>query len=195
MPRTHGLLSGLSRNYHSATEPSSWKTRANMRVPPNGYFARAFSLRSKPPGRRWGRARYGWCDREAESRAAEQQHHRHRSLRVGRSHDVSPIFTSISGSIGLSTSPESVLVTISKSPTISARRFDHQSDALATFWPFFNVKLTAFHAGSASPELTARLADGSALTAGEANSVPARSRRRSTRRPLPWSWDIGRRRY
>ena len=38
-------------SYHSATEPSSWKTRAMGRVPPNGYLASACSVRSNPnPG-------------------------------------------------------------------------------------------------------------------------------------------------
>src|SRR5216683_8069598 len=40
--------------YHSATEPSSWKTLAIGFVPPNGYFARLASLNSKPSPSRLG---------------------------------------------------------------------------------------------------------------------------------------------
>ena len=41
----------LLDDHHSATEPSSWKTRAMGLVPPKGYLAKAFSFISNPrPG-------------------------------------------------------------------------------------------------------------------------------------------------
>ena len=59
---------------------------------------------------------------------------RHRSFALAGVTRTSPIFTSISGSLELSTSPESVLVTISKSPFLPFSVFSTIQFTLGTFF-------------------------------------------------------------
>ena len=60
--------SGMTTNtYHSATDPSSWNTRAMGRVPEKGYFARAASFSSNPRPVVANDQRFAWVSTQSFS--------------------------------------------------------------------------------------------------------------------------------